>query len=420
MIDESRTYELDRAHVFHSWSAQAPIKPLVVARPRARRFWDYDGKRYLDFSSPAGQHQHRPPAPARSSPRSRSRRRRSAPSRRSTPNDARSEAARLIADAGARRPGQGVLHQRRRRRDRERGPDGPAAHRPAQGALAPTAPTTATPHAAINLDRRPASLGQRLRRTGARALLRAVPLPRPRSTRPPRPRSASGRWPTSSRSSRSRDRAPSPRSCSRPSPARPGIMIPPAGYLAGVRELCDRHGIVYIADEVMCRVRPHRPLVRRRPLRRRARPDHLRQGRELRLRAARRRRHLRPDRRDVRRPGLPRRAHLLRPPAGLRRRRRDHRRDAATRASSRTPTALGARGPRPRPARSPSGTRAVGEVRGIGAFWALELVAEPRDPRAAGAVRRVQRGDERRGRRVQEARRAAVRQLQPASTWCRR
>ena len=28
-------------------------------------------------------------------------------------------------------------------------------------------------------------------------------------------------------------------------------MIPPPGYLAGVRELCDRHGIVLIADEVM-------------------------------------------------------------------------------------------------------------------------------------------------------------------------
>jgi taurine--2-oxoglutarate transaminase len=30
-----------------------------------------------------------------------------------------------------------------------------------------------------------------------------------------------------------------------------GILVPPPGYLAGVRELCDRHGIVFIADEVM-------------------------------------------------------------------------------------------------------------------------------------------------------------------------
>ena len=31
-----------------------------------------------------------------------------------------------------------------------------------------------------------------------------------------------------------------------------GILIPPDGYLEGVRELCSRHGILMIADEVMC------------------------------------------------------------------------------------------------------------------------------------------------------------------------
>lgn len=35
-------------------------------------------------------------------------------------------------------------------------------------------------------------------------------------------------------------------------PGTAGIMVPPPGYLAGVREICDRHGIVFIiADEVM-------------------------------------------------------------------------------------------------------------------------------------------------------------------------
>ena len=34
-------------------------------------------------------------------------------------------------------------------------------------------------------------------------------------------------------------------------PGTAGIMVPPPGYLQGVRELCDRYGIVYIADEVM-------------------------------------------------------------------------------------------------------------------------------------------------------------------------
>ena len=34
-------------------------------------------------------------------------------------------------------------------------------------------------------------------------------------------------------------------------PGTAGIMVPPPGYLAGVREICDRYGIVLIADEVM-------------------------------------------------------------------------------------------------------------------------------------------------------------------------
>jgi len=45
-----RTYELDRAHVFHSWSAQAALDPLVVAGGRGSWVWDGDGKAYLDFS----------------------------------------------------------------------------------------------------------------------------------------------------------------------------------------------------------------------------------------------------------------------------------------------------------------------------------------------------------------------------------
>ncbi len=35
-------------------------------------------------------------------------------------------------------------------------------------------------------------------------------------------------------------------------PGTAGIMEPPPGYLRAVRELCNRYGIVYIADEVMC------------------------------------------------------------------------------------------------------------------------------------------------------------------------
>jgi taurine--2-oxoglutarate transaminase len=47
----ARTYDLDRAHVFHSWSAQGALAPFVVAGASGSEVWDYDGTRYLDFSS---------------------------------------------------------------------------------------------------------------------------------------------------------------------------------------------------------------------------------------------------------------------------------------------------------------------------------------------------------------------------------
>ncbi|HEY6801092.1 MAG TPA: aspartate aminotransferase family protein [Agromyces sp.] len=43
--------ELDRDHVFHSWSAQAQPPSLVVASGRGTRVWDHAGREYLDFSS---------------------------------------------------------------------------------------------------------------------------------------------------------------------------------------------------------------------------------------------------------------------------------------------------------------------------------------------------------------------------------
>ena len=50
-MDEQTVRRLDRAHVFHSWSAQALIDPMPIARAEGSHFWDFEGKRYLDFSS---------------------------------------------------------------------------------------------------------------------------------------------------------------------------------------------------------------------------------------------------------------------------------------------------------------------------------------------------------------------------------
>src|SRR2546428_1070704 len=40
-----------KQYVLHSWSVQSAINPLPVAGAEGRYFWDYDGKRYLDFAS---------------------------------------------------------------------------------------------------------------------------------------------------------------------------------------------------------------------------------------------------------------------------------------------------------------------------------------------------------------------------------
>jgi taurine--2-oxoglutarate transaminase len=48
---DRRAWDLDRAHVFHSWSAQAALDPLVIAGGQGTRVWDHAGTRYLDFSS---------------------------------------------------------------------------------------------------------------------------------------------------------------------------------------------------------------------------------------------------------------------------------------------------------------------------------------------------------------------------------
>jgi taurine---2-oxoglutarate transaminase len=40
-----------KQYVLHSWSVQDAIDPLPVAGGEGRYFWDYEGKRYLDFAS---------------------------------------------------------------------------------------------------------------------------------------------------------------------------------------------------------------------------------------------------------------------------------------------------------------------------------------------------------------------------------
>ena len=75
-----------------------------------------------------------------------------------------------------------------------------------------------------------------------------------------------------------------------------GILIPPDGYMQGLRALCDKYGILLIADEVMAGFRPHRRVVLGRSLESRAGSDHDGEGIDERVRATRRGRHATPDR----------------------------------------------------------------------------------------------------------------------------
>ena len=48
---DTLTRRLDREHVFHSWSAQAHLAPFPIAGGSGTRVWDHSGRTWLDFSS---------------------------------------------------------------------------------------------------------------------------------------------------------------------------------------------------------------------------------------------------------------------------------------------------------------------------------------------------------------------------------
>lgn len=50
-LPDSEILPLSLRHSFWTWSAQASVSPIPVTRARGVYFWDADGKRYLDFNS---------------------------------------------------------------------------------------------------------------------------------------------------------------------------------------------------------------------------------------------------------------------------------------------------------------------------------------------------------------------------------
>ena len=244
-----RTYELDRAHVFHSWSAQAALNPLVVTGAQGSWLWDGDGTPYLDFS---GQlvftnigfgHPEVVAAIARQAATLAT----VAPQH---ANDQRSEAARLIVE---RAPGDGFSHvfftnggadaiENAVRMAR--------LHTGRRKVLARYRSYHGNTTTAINLTGDPRRWPNDY---GAEGVVHFFG--------PFLYRSAWGSTTEAEECERALAHLEQLIELEGPStiaaivlesiPGTAGIMIPPPGYLRGVRELCDRHGILWIADEVM-------------------------------------------------------------------------------------------------------------------------------------------------------------------------
>jgi taurine---2-oxoglutarate transaminase len=239
---------MDRAHVFHSWAAQKALRPLPIASAEGSWFWDYEGKRYLDFSSQLVNtnigHQH--PKVTAAIAAQAARLATIAPQH---ANEARGEAATRIAALA---------------------PDGLEKVFFTNGGA--DAIENAIRMARLHTGRGKVLSFYRSYHGNTGAAINATGDPR--------------RWPNEFATGHVHFfgphlyRTPFWSQTEQQESARAlqhleqviqyegastiaailletvvgtaGVLVPPPGYLAGVRALCDKHGIVYIADEVMC------------------------------------------------------------------------------------------------------------------------------------------------------------------------
>ncbi|MGH8969754.1 MAG: aspartate aminotransferase family protein [Actinomycetes bacterium] len=243
-----RTYDLDRAHVFHSWSAQGALAPMVVAGAEGCHVWDHEGRRYLDFSSQLVNtnigHQH--PKVVEAIREQALRLCTVAPQH---ANDQRSECARLIAELapadlnrvfftnGGADAIENAVRMARLHTGRHKVL---TTYRSYHGNTATAVQMTGDPR------RWPNDGGA----TGIVHFFGPYPYRSPF-------------WSSSveEEGRRALEHLEQTVAFEGPGtiaaivletiPGTAGILVPPDGYLAGVREICDRHGIVYVADEVM-------------------------------------------------------------------------------------------------------------------------------------------------------------------------
>ncbi len=243
-----RVAALDRQHVFHSWSAQAQISPLPIQAASGSYFWDYEGKRYLDFSSQLVNvnigYQHPKLVAAIQTQAARM-----TTIQPSFADEQRSEAARLIAELapgdldqvfftnGGAEATENAMRMARLHTGRHKVL---TAYRSYHGATAGSITATGDPR------RWPSEPGQ----SGIVHIWGPYPYRSPFHSTSEEEESA--RALQHLRDTIMVEGASTIAAIMLETVVGTnGILVPPPGYLAGVREICDEHGIVFIADEVM-------------------------------------------------------------------------------------------------------------------------------------------------------------------------
>lgn len=108
-VSNDEVRQLDRAYVFHSWSMQGNLNPLVIAGAQGCELWGLRGEYLARLQQPAGERQHwLSTSPVLAAMKAQLETLVTiAPA---TANLARGEAAKRIVDPGAGGLQQGVLH----------------------------------------------------------------------------------------------------------------------------------------------------------------------------------------------------------------------------------------------------------------------------------------------------------------------
>jgi taurine--2-oxoglutarate transaminase len=247
-LSEADVRGYDKRHVFHSWSAQALIDPLPIERAEGSFFWGYDGTRYLDFSSQLVNvnigYQHPKLVAAIQEQAARL-----CTIQPSFANDARSELAHLIAEIapgdlnqvfftnGGAEAVENAVRMARLHTGRNKIF---SAYRSYHGATAASLSLTGEPRRWPSEPGLPGVVrywGPYLYRSAFHATTEAEESAR------------------ALQHLRDLIAVEGPHTIAaillETVVGTNGILVPPEGYLAGVREICDEFGIVMIADEVM-------------------------------------------------------------------------------------------------------------------------------------------------------------------------